>query len=53
MGGTIADLHDVVALVEAGRVTIDIERFALDEVAAAYARVEAGDVSGRAVIEIN
>ncbi len=53
MGGTTADLHDVVALVEAGRITIDIERFAFADVVAAYAGVQAGEIHGRAVVEID
>jgi alcohol dehydrogenase, propanol-preferring len=50
LGGTTADLHDVVALAEAGRVGIDIEPFPFKAVADAYARVKEGSVRGRAVV---
>jgi propanol-preferring alcohol dehydrogenase len=53
MGGTTADLHDVVALAESGRIRIDIDRFGFAEVVTAYARIQAGDVRGRAVVELN
>ncbi|MBK7950747.1 MAG: alcohol dehydrogenase catalytic domain-containing protein [Deltaproteobacteria bacterium] len=49
-GGTTADLHDVIALANAGRLRIDIERFAFERTAEGYARVEAGTVAGRAVV---
>jgi propanol-preferring alcohol dehydrogenase len=52
MGGTTAELHDVVAYAESGRITVDIERFAFDDIATAYSRVEAGDISGRAVVDV-
>jgi alcohol dehydrogenase, propanol-preferring len=50
LGGTTADLHDVVALAEAGRVGIDIEPFPLAAVTDAYARVKEGSIRGRAVV---
>jgi propanol-preferring alcohol dehydrogenase len=50
LGGTTADLHDVVALAQAGRLSIDIEQFPFTAVADAYARVRAGSISGRAVV---
>jgi propanol-preferring alcohol dehydrogenase len=50
MGGTTADLQDVVALAEAGRLRIDVERFPFEQTPAAYGRVEAGTVDGRAVV---
>ena len=49
-GGTTADLHDVIALANAGRLRIDIERFPFERTAEAYAQVEAGSVAGRAVV---
>jgi propanol-preferring alcohol dehydrogenase len=52
-GGTTADLHAVVALAEAGRLQIDVERFGFADVAEAYARVEAGDLAGRAVVTLD
>jgi len=47
--GTRAELSEVVELARAGVVQIEIERVRLDEVPAAYARLEAGDVKGRVV----
>ena len=47
--GTRAELAEVVELARAGVVQIEIERVQLDEVPAAYARLEAGDVKGRVV----
>jgi propanol-preferring alcohol dehydrogenase len=49
-GSTIADAHDVVRLAEAGLIRNDVERFALDQVGDAYARLERGDLRGRAVV---
>ncbi|MBY0400178.1 alcohol dehydrogenase catalytic domain-containing protein [Myxococcota bacterium] len=51
-GGTTADLHDVIALANAGRLRIDIEPFAFAQTAEGYARVEAGTVAGRAVVMV-
>ena len=51
-GGTTADLYDVIALANAGRLRIDVERFAFERTAEAYAQVEAGTVAGRAVVTI-
>jgi alcohol dehydrogenase, propanol-preferring len=47
--GTRAELAEVVELARAGRVHIEVERVALDEVPAAYERLEAGNVHGRVV----
>ena len=47
--GTRAELADVVALARAGAVHVDVERVALDEVPAAYERLESGTVRGRLV----
>lgn len=52
-GGTTADLHDVIALANAGRLRIDIERFPFERTAEGYARVEAGTVAGRAVVTLD
>jgi propanol-preferring alcohol dehydrogenase len=52
MGGTTADLHDVVAMAEAGRLQIDVERFTFDQVIDGYQRVEDGTVAGRAVVTL-
>ena len=49
-GPTIADTRAVIALAEAGRVRIDVERYALADVATAYADLESGALRGRAVV---
>jgi len=49
-GGTIADLHDVVALAETGVVRIDIEQFAFRDAPEAYERFRSGDLRSRAVV---
>lgn len=48
--GTRRDLEEVVALAAAGVVRAETETFALDEAPAAYARLRAGEVRGRAVV---
>lgn len=48
--GTIEDLYDVVAMYRAGQIQPDIERFAMDDALEAYRRLEAGELSGRAVV---
>ena len=52
-GGTTADLHAVVALAEAGKLEMDVQLFPFAEAAAAYAHVEAGDLTGRAVVTLD
>jgi alcohol dehydrogenase, propanol-preferring len=47
--GTRAELAEVVALARAGALQIEVERVRLDEVPAAYQRLEAGAVRGRVV----
>ena len=49
-GSTIADVRDVVALAEAGQIRSEVERFPLADVAAAYERLERGELRGRAVV---
>jgi propanol-preferring alcohol dehydrogenase len=49
-GSTIADAHEVLALAEAGLVRSDIDLFPLSRVAEAYARLEEGQLRGRAVV---
>ncbi|MEQ6902512.1 NAD(P)-dependent alcohol dehydrogenase [Nocardioides sp. YIM 152588] len=48
--GTLEELHEVVALYRAGRITPDVEVFGLDEGLEAYRRLEAGELSARAVV---
>ena len=47
--GTRSELAEVVALARAGVIHTEVERVALGDVPAAYARLEAGDVRGRVV----
>jgi alcohol dehydrogenase, propanol-preferring len=49
-GSSIADAHEVVALAEAGLVRSAVDRYSLDRVADAYEALEAGTLSGRAVV---
>lgn len=49
-GGTRQDLADCVALAAAGRIGVEVERFALDDALVAFERLEAGAVRGRAVL---
>jgi alcohol dehydrogenase, propanol-preferring len=49
-GSTIADLREVVALAEAGKLRNDTERFGFSEALKAYQKLEAGSLSGRAVV---
>ncbi len=49
--GTIEDLHEVVAMYRAGQIEPDdVERFALRDALEAYRKLEAGELSGRAVV---
>lgn len=49
-GATIAELADVIALAQSGDVTIEIEKFGFDHTPAAYERLKAGTLDGRAVV---
>jgi len=48
--GSILELMELLALAEEGKVAAHIERVGLDEAAAAYDRLAAGEVHGRAVV---
>ncbi|NLT05541.1 MAG: NAD(P)-dependent alcohol dehydrogenase [Solirubrobacterales bacterium] len=48
--GTAVELMDVLALASAGKIHVRVQRFGLDRVEEAYARLRAGEVDGRAVI---
>jgi alcohol dehydrogenase, propanol-preferring len=48
--GTIEDLYNVAAMYRAGQIRPDIERFAMEDALDAYRRLEAGELSGRAVV---
>ncbi|MFE3291942.1 NAD(P)-dependent alcohol dehydrogenase [Rhodococcus sp. NPDC059234] len=49
-GGTRSDLVDSIALAQAGRLTVEVDRFDLDDARAAFDRLEAGKIRGRAVL---
>ncbi|MCE3549929.1 NAD(P)-dependent alcohol dehydrogenase [Pseudonocardia sp. RS11V-5] len=48
--GSVDDLHEVVAMYRAGQIVPDVERYCLDDALEAYRRLEAGELSGRAVV---
>jgi alcohol dehydrogenase, propanol-preferring len=48
--GTATELMELVALAQAGKVTVETERFSLDQALDAYARLRRGEIRGRAVI---
>ncbi|MFC7431911.1 MULTISPECIES: NAD(P)-dependent alcohol dehydrogenase [unclassified Agrococcus] len=48
--GTIAELHEVVAMYRAGQIVPDVERFSLDDALEAYRALEEGTLSARAVV---
>lgn len=48
--GTIEDLHDVVGMYRAGQIKPEIETYSMDDALEAYRRLEAGELSGRAVV---
>ncbi len=51
--GTAVELSEVLALARAGRVHVNVERFALEDALEAYDRMRAGTIVGRAVITPN
>jgi propanol-preferring alcohol dehydrogenase len=48
--GSYRDLAEVIALAQAGRLSASIQRFPLDDASLAFDLLEAGKVSGRAVL---
>lgn len=50
LGSTRADLREVCNLAADGKLIIDLERFAFDDVEAGFAKLRAGQLRGRAVI---
>lgn len=48
--GTRAELAEVIALAQAGRISAHIERFPLDRAAEAYEQLQSGKLQGRAVV---
>jgi propanol-preferring alcohol dehydrogenase len=53
MAATIADLHEVIALAEAGDLRVEVELFAFDDAPVAYDRFRHGDLRSRAVVTPN
>ena len=51
--GTVEDLWEVVDMFRAGQITPEVERFGMDDALEAYRRLEAGELSGRAVVVPN
>lgn len=49
-GGTRRDLVDSIALAQAGQLTVEVDRFDLDDARTAFDRLEAGAIRGRAVL---
>jgi propanol-preferring alcohol dehydrogenase len=49
-GSNIADAHAVIALAAAGEIVSEVDVFPLADVDVAYARLEAGELRGRAVV---
>lgn len=50
LGGTRSDLHDCVALAQAGKLHMEVERFDLTDGPEAFRRLDAGHIRGRAVL---
>jgi propanol-preferring alcohol dehydrogenase len=53
MAASIADLHEVIALAEAGELRIEVELFAFDDTPVAYDRFRNSDLKSRAVVTPN
>ncbi len=49
-GAPIAELHEVIELARTGEVTVEVEQFDFAETPAAYERLRAGTLDGRAVV---
>lgn len=49
-GGTRAEMRQIVALAQAGKIAVEVTRYPLDDAARAFADLEAGRVPGRAVL---
>jgi propanol-preferring alcohol dehydrogenase len=52
LGGTTADLHDVIAMAEGGRLQIDVEAIPFAQVMKGYRRLEEGALTGRLVVTL-
>ncbi len=51
--GSIADLHEVVAMYRAGQITPDVQTYTMDEALTAYELLRDGKLSARAVVTPN
>ncbi|RIK09458.1 MAG: alcohol dehydrogenase [Acidobacteria bacterium] len=51
--GSIADTADVIELARMGRISVDVEKFSLENAMEAYGKMKAGELKGRAVITPN
>jgi propanol-preferring alcohol dehydrogenase len=49
-GSCVSDARDVFALADAGLIRSEVDVFGFDDVAVAYAKLEAGELRGRAVV---
>lgn len=52
-GGCISDTRDVLELAGSGLIRVDVDRFSFDEIELAYQRMEAGELTGRAIIDMS
>ena len=48
--GTVGELKEVVALAQQGKISLDTETYPLADAAATYAKLEAGQIKGRAIV---
>ena len=48
--GTLPELHEVIALAQAGKVMVEVEVMGLDEAVSAYRRLRRGEIAGRIVL---
>jgi propanol-preferring alcohol dehydrogenase len=53
MAASISDLHEVIALAEAGELRVEVELFGFDRAPDAYERFRQGDLRSRAVVTPN
>jgi propanol-preferring alcohol dehydrogenase len=53
MAASISDLHEVIALAEAGDLHVEVELFDFDRAPEAYDRFRRGDLRSRAVVTPN
>jgi alcohol dehydrogenase, propanol-preferring len=48
--GTLAELHEVIALAHSGSIEVEVERLSLEQTVEGYRRLRRGDIAGRAVV---